>query len=92
MGLHGSRLWAIDCHVESGAKCWLWSKDIDSFVNLYISIPFHERHAYEVIPPYTPCRMMYDLDMCVEGGLNKDEDHAKMVNDISEFAMNIFSV
>ena len=77
--LQGSRLWAFDCHVGSDAKCWVWSKDADSFIEKYFRVSACARHAYEVIPPDTPCRMLYDLDMCIEHGLNADKDHARMV-------------
>jgi len=77
--LPGSRLWAFDCRADSGAKCWVWSKDADSFIEAYFRVSACDRHAYEVIPPDTPCRMVYDLDMFIEHGLNADKDHARMV-------------
>ena len=85
IALHTSRLWAIDCHTGSGAKCWIWLRDVDSFVNMYVSIDHLERHAYEVILPNTPCRMVFNLDMSIEHGINKDANHELMVDEIGEY-------
>ena len=80
----GNRLWAIDCSHKSGAKCFVWSRDLNSFLDIYLDIPNLQRHAYEIITASTPCRMVYDLDMDLSNGLNSDKDHSAMVNLIAE--------
>ena len=79
-----SRLWAIDCCTGSGAKCWLWSKDLDSFIDLYVKIPSSNRNAYEIIQSGTPCHMAYDLDMNIGGGIDAGKGHVQMVKDIGK--------
>lgn len=83
VGEDGGRVWALD-YREGGKKFFLWSRGAHTFVDLYLQIPCNERHAYEVILPSTPCHMVYDLDMSIEGCLNADKDHKQMVKDIGE--------
>ena len=85
IAVQGSQLWAFDCCVGTGAKCWVWSKDVESFMNTYLGISFLGCHAYETFPLNTACRMVYDLNMCMEDGLNVDKDHTLMVDHICEF-------
>ena len=80
----GGRLWAVDLKYRSGAKCFLWSIDLESFLDIYLSIPPPNRHAYEVIPPDNPCRMAFDLDMYIDEGINAKRDGTAMMNNISE--------
>ena len=80
----GGRLWAVDLKYRSGAKFFLWSIDLESFLDIYLSIPPPNRHAYEVIPPDNPCRMAFDLDMYIDEGINAKRDGTAMMNNISE--------
>ena len=80
----GNRLWANDCSHKNGAKCFVWSKDLNSFLDVYLDVPNLQCHIYEIITPYTPCRMVYDLDMCLSNRLNSDKDHSAMMNLIGE--------
>ena len=80
-----SRLWAIDGCSNSTAKCFVWSSDLLPFLDIYLDLPRCNRHAYEIIRPLTPCLMVYDLDMCLIGGLNSNRNHSDMMNLIGEF-------
>ena len=82
---NGNRLWAIDCCLNNAAKCFVWSNDLYSFLNVYLEIPELYRHAYEIIPPSIPCRMVYDLDMCLKNGVNSGRNHSAMMQLIGEF-------
>jgi hypothetical protein len=81
---NGARLWAFDYRDGSGAKCWMLSHNLNSFLDVYCRFPPKNRNTYEVIPPNQHCRMVYDLDMHVGSGLNVDKNHQQMLKDISE--------
>ena len=80
----GRRIWAFDTNPNSGAKGWIWSDCVDTFVEVYLELDPTRRHAYEVIPPNVPCRMVYDLDMYIGGGINAGRDDEQMAAAISE--------
>ena len=78
------RIWAFDTNPNSGAKGWIWSDCVDTFVEVYLELDPTQRHAYEVVPPNVPCRMVYDLDMYIGGGINAGRDDEQMAAAISE--------
>jgi hypothetical protein len=81
-----SRMWAFDIKPTSGAKGWAWTECVHTFVDVYEKIHPHGRHAYEVIEGGKPCRMVYDLDMRTDNGLNARKDDSKMANNIGKCA------
>jgi hypothetical protein len=85
---HG-RIWAFDINQNSGAKGWIWTDCLGSFIDIYAKIPEADRHAYEVIEENKPCRMVYDLDMCTAEGLNTDKDDSEMARLIGKSCMKM---
>ena len=87
------RIWAFDTNPKNGAKGWMWTDCIDTFVDVYLQIDPKQRHAYEVIQQNVPCRAAFDLDMYTGDGVNGDKDDKRMAGAISEFAhLRIFYV
>mmetsp|Transcript_1481 Transcript_1481/g.3539 ORF Transcript_1481/g.3539 Transcript_1481/m.3539 type:complete len:578 (+) Transcript_1481:931-2664(+) len=76
------KIWAFDTNPNSGAKGWIWTDCVKTFVDVYLKILPEKRHAYEVIRQTDPCRMVYDLDMYVGGGVNEDKDDVTMARTI----------
>ena len=56
----------------------------NSLLDIYLDIACFQRHAYEIITAFTPCRMVYDLEMNLSNRLNSDKDHSAMMNLIGE--------
>ena len=79
------RIWAFDTNPKNGAKGWIWTDCIDTFVGVYLQIDPKQRHAYEVIQQNVPCRIAFDLDMYTGDGVNSDKDDKRMAGEISEF-------
>ena len=79
------RIWAFDTNPKNGAKGWIWTDCIDTFVDVYLQIDPKNRHAYEVVQQNVPCRMAFDLDMYTGDGVNDDKDDKRMAAAISEY-------
>ena len=79
------RIWAFDTNPKNGAKGWIWTDCIDTFVGVYLQIDPKKRHAYEVVQQNVPCRMAFDLDMYTGDGVNGDKDDKRMASAISEY-------
>jgi len=78
------RLWAIDYHPNKSGKHFIWSCNVMSMLQVYLSLAPTDRNLYEVIPFDRPCHMVYDLDMYISNTVNINKDDKKMVDDISE--------
>ena len=88
---YGGRVWAIDVSSRSGAKIWMWTDNISSFIRLYSKIPSEKRHAYEIIPYNYPCRVVFDLDMYqYENATGKD--CKEMVKSIRKYIILKFNI
>jgi hypothetical protein len=81
------RIWAFDTNPKNGAKGWIWSDCINTFVDVYLQIEPKKRHAYEVVQQNVPCRMAFDLDMYTGDGVNGDKDDKRMATAISEYSL-----
>ena len=79
------RIWAFDTNPKNGAKGWMWTDCIDTFVDIYLQIDPKQRHAYEVVQQNVPCRASFDLDMYTGDGVNGDKHDKRMAGAISEF-------
>ena len=79
------RIWAFDTNPKNGAKGWIWTDCINTFVDVYLQIDPKNRHAYEVVQQNVPCRMAFDLDMYTGDGVNDDKDDKRMAAAISEY-------
>jgi len=76
------RIWAFDTNPKNGAKGWMWTDCIETFVDAYLQIDAKDRHAYEVVQQNVPCRMAFDLDMYTGDGVNDDKDDKRMAAEI----------
>jgi hypothetical protein len=86
------RIWAFDTNPKNGAKGWIWTDCIDTFVDVYLQIDVNKRHAYEVVQQKKPCRMAFDLDMFTGDGVNGDKDDKRMAAAISECHTSVLSL
>lgn len=79
------RIWAFDTNPKNGAKGWIWTDCVETFVNVYLQLDPTRRHAYEVVQSNIPCRVVFDLDMFTGDGENAGKNDEQMAKAIGEF-------